>query len=327
MDLHIIQMFQTHIMFFRNIKGVTCEMWIVGGMLISSSDPAACQDRILCINLYRDLSARLDLFLSLHRFSGFHSFKTCPVRFCGNCLQTCTFAVFHKNILHGSIFQNCYIFKLQNLLEQFFGNFFSRDILMIKDPRSGMCTFSCIGKIISIHLEIHAISDKIINDISGASDHNVYRLFSVFVMSCLHGVFKIAVVIVFITEHTDSPLRQERITTPHILFCDDHDLFFPRKLQGTEHTCNTCSHDHYVCFNSHCFSPLCLDFSFQPTQTNLLYKCVLFILPVPASAPAVSSHFHVSRLLHEPHSPRFSERGELFPEILFSCFCRPVRFL
>ena len=190
-----------------------------------------------------------------------------------------------------------------------------------------MCTFSCIGKIIPIHLEIHTISDKVINDVSGASDHNVYRLFSVFVMSCLHGVFKIAVVIVFITEHTDPALGQERITAPHILFCDDHDLFVPRKLQGTEHTCNTCSHDHYVCFNSHCFSPLCPDFSFHPTQTNLLYKCVLFILPVPASAPAVSSRFHVSRLLHGPHSPRFSERGELFPEILFSCFCRPVQFL
>ena len=124
-----------------------------------------------------------------------------------------------------------------------------------------MCTFSCIGKIISIHLEIHAISNKVINDVPGASDHNVYGFFSVFVMSCLHGIFKITVVIIFITEHADSTLRQERITASHILFCDDHDLFIPRKLQCTEHTCNTCSYDHYVCFNPHCFSPLCLDFS------------------------------------------------------------------
>ena len=65
MDLHIIQMFQTHIVFFCNIKSIPCEMRIVGGMRISSSDPAAGQDRILCINLYRDLSARLDLFLGV----------------------------------------------------------------------------------------------------------------------------------------------------------------------------------------------------------------------------------------------------------------------
>ena len=61
MDLHIIQMFQTHIVFFCNIKSIPCKMRIVGGMRISSSDPAAGQDRILCINLYRDLSARLPI--------------------------------------------------------------------------------------------------------------------------------------------------------------------------------------------------------------------------------------------------------------------------
>ena len=308
-DLYIVQMFQTYIVFFRNIQGITGKVWIVGGMLISSADSAACKDGILRIDFYRKLSAWLNFFLNFYVFSCFHCFQTCFVCFCRNCLQSDTFAVFYKDILHGSIFQNGYIFKFQNLSQKFFGDFFSCNIFMIKDPRFGMRAFSCIGKIISIHLKIHTVAYQVIDYISGSPDHNVYGFFSVFVMSCFHGVFKIAVIIIFITEYTDPALCQEGIAASHIFFCDDHDFFVSWKFQCAEHSRNTCSYDYYVCLDFHCF------------------RLSVSILQVPASAPAVSLLFLLFHQLHGLHFLRFSEHGALFPEILFSCFCRLVRFL
>ena len=172
-----------------------------------------------------------------------------------------------------------------------------------------MCTFSCVGKIISIHFEVHAVTYQVIDHISGSPDHNVYGFFSVFVMSCFHGVFKIAVIIIFITEYTDPALCQEGIAASHIFFCDNHDFLVSWKFQCAEHSRNTCSYDYYVCLDFHCF------------------RLSVSILQAPASVPAVSLLFLLFHRSHKLHFHRFSEREVLFPEILFSCFCRPVRFL
>ena len=117
-DLHIIQMLQTDSMLFRNIQCIPCQMWEIGRMLISSSNSTACPDRIICINL---------------------QFLTVLIL----CVNSPADSIFHNNVCHCSIFVNFHIRKLLHLCKQLTCNFFSCNILMEKDSRSGMGPFSC----------------------------------------------------------------------------------------------------------------------------------------------------------------------------------------
>ena len=109
---------QTDSMLFRNIQCIPCQMWEIGRMLISSSNSTACPDRIICINL---------------------QFLTVLIL----CVNSPADSIFHNNVCHCSIFVNFHIRKLLHLCKQLTCNFFSCNILMEKDSRSGMGPFSC----------------------------------------------------------------------------------------------------------------------------------------------------------------------------------------
>ena len=51
MNLHVIQMIQLNPMLFTNAQGVSCKTWIIGGMLIQTTDTSCRKHRILCMNM------------------------------------------------------------------------------------------------------------------------------------------------------------------------------------------------------------------------------------------------------------------------------------
>ena len=259
MDLHIVQMFQTYPVFFGNTQGVPCKMRIIGRVLIQPANAAACKDRIRRIDLqYISLSVLRNDPRTLHTvFSRLH------IRF------------FYNDIRHSSVLHDTNIFKRTHLCEQLTRNLFSGHILMEQDTRSGVGALS--GKCIIIQkvylpfrllfirlfrfflslrrilfraavfpLKLHAISDQLPDNFPGAADHNVHRLFSVLIMPCPHRIFKIALIVRLIFEHTDSALGKERIATLGIFLCNNKDFPVPGQIQGSKKTCRTGSHDHYI---------------------------------------------------------------------------------
>ena len=146
----------------------------VCGVLITSTDTTACKNRILGTDVHD------------------------PAILCFSD-NTCTMSVLYNNICHGRIFINRYIRKLFHLRKQLAGDLFSRHIFMKQDSRSGMCAFSCIGKFSVLLFKFYTVFHKIINNISGITDHNIHRFFPVLIMSGLHRVFEITVIVFFIS--------------------------------------------------------------------------------------------------------------------------------
>ena len=173
MDLYIVQMFQTDSMLLCNLNRIPCQMWKIRGMLIGSADTATCKDRIFCINFIRSL------FIL--------------------CLDSYTFIIFDDHICHLCIFIHFHIFKLLHLSKQLAGDFFSCHIFMKQDSRSGVRSLSCIGKFAVLLFKLYAILYQIIDDISGITDHDIYRFFPVLIMTGFHRVFKITVVVAFVS--------------------------------------------------------------------------------------------------------------------------------
>ena len=152
---------------------ISCQMWKICRMLVRSTDSAACKDCIL----------RIDFACSIFIL----------------CFDSHTFPIFNDYIRHLCIFIYFYILKLLYLHKQLASDLFSCHIFMKQDSRSGMCTFSCICKFSVLLFKFYTVFHKIINNISGIADHNIHRFFPVLIMSCLHRVFKITVIVFFIS--------------------------------------------------------------------------------------------------------------------------------
>ena len=184
MDLYIIQMLQTNVMFFRYFQCISCQMREICGMLVQPADSSTCQNGIICINR--------GLFTTF-RLHG----------------DSRTFSVFLKNVCHGRIFVNCYVILFPYPRQQLTGDLFSCHICMKQNSRSGVCPLSCVGKRFSVLFKFYSISYQIFNDFSRTADHNIDRFFPVFIMTGSHRIFKITVIILFIPEYTDSALCQK----------------------------------------------------------------------------------------------------------------------
>src|SRR5699024_3348110 len=109
MDLNIVKMFQTDSVLFRYLDGIPGKMREIGRMLIESSDPAACKDRI--IRMDRDAFSALVL-----------------------CQDSRTLSIFYYYICHCSIFIDLDIIKSFHLGEELACDLFSCDVLMEQDP-------------------------------------------------------------------------------------------------------------------------------------------------------------------------------------------------
>ena len=114
-----------------------------------------------------------------------------------------------------------------------------------------MSPFACIGQFPIFPGKIHTISDQISDNLSGASDHNIHRLFPVLIMPRPHRIFKITVVVIIVAQYTDSALRKERITALQICLRNHDDLFLFRKIERCEQTSDSGSYDHYIRFHFH----------------------------------------------------------------------------
>ena len=107
MNLYIIQMFQTNVVFLCYFNRISCQMWKICRMLVCSTDSAACKDCIL----------RIDFVCSVFIF----------------CFDSHTFPIFDDYIRHLCIFIYLYILKLFHLRKQLAGDLFSRHIFMKQD--------------------------------------------------------------------------------------------------------------------------------------------------------------------------------------------------
>jgi len=70
-------------------------------------------------------------------------------------------------------------------------------------------------------------------------------------MPCLHGVLKIAFIVVFGTQDTDPALCQKGIAVFRVLFGNHCDFHAFRQLQRTEQPGRPCAYDYNICFFFH----------------------------------------------------------------------------
>ena len=123
---------------------------------------------------------------------------------------------------------------------------------MKQNTRLGMCSFSCVCKLSTFQtFKVYTILYQFFNDLARASNHNINRLFTILIMSCLHCIFKVTVIVILIMEYTNSSLCQKRITTLQICLCDHNYFFISWQIQRTEQSCNSCSYDYNICIYSH----------------------------------------------------------------------------
>ena len=80
---------------------------------------------------------------------------------------------------------------------------------MVENPGPGVGALSGVGQLSVLLLKLHAKADEILYNLPGAADHNVHRLLPVLIMARSHGVLKVAVVILVVSQNTDSSLCQK----------------------------------------------------------------------------------------------------------------------
>ena len=96
---------------------------------------------------------------------------------------------------------------------------------MEQNPVFRMCTFTGKNKIaLCIPFKIHTVIHKLLCYLLGGTNHDVHRLFVIFIMSSLHGIFKIAVIIIIIEQHAHAALCQKGIRFIGILLGDEKNL-------------------------------------------------------------------------------------------------------
>ena len=196
MNLHVIQMIQLNPMLFTNAQGVSCKTWIIGGMLIQTTDTSCRKHRILCMNMNNLL-----LF-------GFQ---------CNPLADT----MLNKQITHPGMLHNSYIRTASHMLLQSRRYFFSSNILMKADSRTGMSSLTGISQTsILILFKADTQPKQFFYNWSTLPNHDVNTLSVIFIMACTHGIFKIGSIIFFIRKHTDPPLCQHGITFRHIPLTD-----------------------------------------------------------------------------------------------------------
>ena len=125
-------------MFFGNIKCISGQMREICGMLITTSNSTACKNSLISVDI------NLFMFRCFSLNPG-----TCPL---GN-----------EDVSHRRIFHNLDIFTCLYLCKKLTCDFFTSNIFMKQNSRSGMGAFSCVQKFTIFLCKIHTIPDQIMN--------------------------------------------------------------------------------------------------------------------------------------------------------------------
>ena len=226
MDLDIINMLHFDSMTQCDCQRISGNVTEIGRVLIKPSQSTTGKYRISCL-----YSSKRSICLPDHQ-----SFAA--------ILST-------DNIQHHGMVQNRDIFSLLCSCQKLAGDLLSGNVLMKKNPGSGMASLSGKRQFISISLKIHTITDQILCNLIGRTDHNINGCFIVFIMTCFHCILKITVIILLASQHTHSSLCQKGVTLIHLVLCEHQYLILCRKLQSTKKSCCPCTYDHNICLSVH----------------------------------------------------------------------------
>ena len=134
-------------------------------------------------------------------------------------------------IYHGVVFDQGNIRSGTGRFQQMRGDLLTCLVLMEKDAGFGMGTLPGVVERLSVFFKIDTVGYQIPNHILRGTDHDLYGLGIILIVSGLHGIFVEGLEVIFIPKNTDAALGQERVTFRRFILCDDGDLLVFRQIQ------------------------------------------------------------------------------------------------